>query len=87
MFCLFSGDCSSDISQKYKLGNLREYFKDKGKGPFGSISPIDVYMDDGFFLYSFEYSQEFPGRYFSEMFELRSHKDTQKIYKCLPSLW
>jgi hypothetical protein len=28
IFCVFSRDCSSNISQKYKLGNFWEYFKD-----------------------------------------------------------
>ncbi len=60
IFCVFSRECSS-ISQKYKLGIVWEYFKDQGKGPFGSISPIDAYMANGFFLYSLEYSQKFPG--------------------------
>ncbi len=42
-----------------------------------SIWPIDVYR---FFLYPLEYSQKSPGWYFYEMFELPSHKNTQKIY-------
>jgi hypothetical protein len=28
IFCVFSRNCSSNISQKYKLGNFWEYFKD-----------------------------------------------------------
>jgi hypothetical protein len=44
-------------------------------------------MANGFFLYSLEYSQKFPGWYFYEMFGLPPHKNTQKIYKRLSSLW
>jgi hypothetical protein len=84
IFCVFSRDCSSNISQKYKLGNFWEYFRRFRKG---SISLIDVYMANGLFLYSLEYSQKFPGWWFYEMLELPSHKNTEKIYKCLSSLW
>jgi hypothetical protein len=92
IFCVFSRGRSSNILQKYKLENFLRIFQnnsnDSGKGSFGSISPIDVYMAiNGFFLYSLEYSQKFLGWYFYEMFELPPHKHTQKIYKCLSSLW
>ncbi len=49
IFGVFSRGRSSNISREYELGNVLEYFKRLRKGPFGSISPIDVYMADGFF--------------------------------------
>jgi hypothetical protein len=33
----------------------------KGRVHSGPLAPIDVYMANGFFLYSSKYSQKFPG--------------------------
>jgi hypothetical protein len=61
-FSVYFQDTVAQITHKnINHGIIENISKDKGKGPFGSISPIDVYMANGFFLYSLEYSQRFPG--------------------------
>jgi hypothetical protein len=60
IFCEFSRDRSSNISQKYTLGNFENIVRDQGKGPFGSISTIDVYMANGFFSVFFRIFSKIP---------------------------